>query len=180
DLVYGAYPGKLRDILGIWVEESDALPEGEKNSFSFDGKAADAAVLCDIIRPEGAEVLAVYDKDFYAGTPVITKNSFGEGKAYYIGTCSDEAFYDRLIDDISKEKDIHGVMDPGTSFDNLEITRRYSEDHAYTFIINHSKEEATCTLDISGTDLIAGKSLQAGTSLTLKHNEVMIVESELS
>ncbi len=180
DLVYGAYPGKLRDILGIWVEESDALPEGEKNSFSFDGKSADAAVLCDIIRPEGAEVLAVYDKDFYAGTPVITKNSFGEGKAYYIGTCSDEAFYDRLIDDISKEKDIHGVMDPGTSFDNLEITRRYSEDHAYTFIINHSKEEETCTLDISGTDLIAGKSLQAGTSLTLKHNEVMIVESELS
>jgi beta-galactosidase GanA len=70
-------------------------------------------------------------------------------------------------------------MDPGASFDNLEITRRYSEDHAYTFIINHSKEDENCTLDISGTDLLTGKSLPAGTSLTLKHNEVLIVESKL-
>lgn len=29
-VILGGYPGKLRDILGIWVEENDALPEGEK------------------------------------------------------------------------------------------------------------------------------------------------------
>ena len=29
-VVTGGYPGKLRDLLGIWVEESDALPEGER------------------------------------------------------------------------------------------------------------------------------------------------------
>ena len=25
-VITGGYPGKLRDILGIWVEETDALP----------------------------------------------------------------------------------------------------------------------------------------------------------
>lgn len=32
-VILGGYPGRLRDILGIWVEENDALPEGESNSF---------------------------------------------------------------------------------------------------------------------------------------------------
>ena len=34
-VITGGYPGRLRDILGIWVEETDALPFGEENRFSF-------------------------------------------------------------------------------------------------------------------------------------------------
>jgi len=185
DLVYGAYPGKLRDILGIWVEESDALPEGEENSFTYDGKSMPAKVLCDIIRPEGAEVLGRYEKDFYSGEAVITKNSFGEGKAYYVGTESGEGFYDRLIYDITKEKGISGVMDPAEGrdgfseemFDGLEITRRFSEDKEYTFIINHSKDDRSAVLDKDGTELLSGRSLKKGEKLTLKHNDVMIIET---
>src|SRR5699024_1181599 len=39
DLVtLGGYPGKLRDILGIWVEEEDALPPEQDNAFCYRGK----------------------------------------------------------------------------------------------------------------------------------------------
>lgn len=70
----GGYPGKLRDLLGIWVEESDALPEGETNHFTWKGARHEAVLLCDLLHPEGAEVLATYEEDFYAGMPVLTKN----------------------------------------------------------------------------------------------------------
>ncbi|SEF56430.1 beta-galactosidase [Eubacterium ruminantium] len=177
DLVYGAYPGKLKDILGIWVEESDALPEGEENSFIYNGKQMPARVLCDIIRPEGAEVLARYDKDFYKGEAVITKNSFGKGKAYYMGSCSDEEFYDSFIGDIAAEKGIKGIMDSQEEFDMLDITRRYSEEKAYTFIINHREDGRSAVLDMDGTDILSGKAYKKGERITLKHNEVYILES---
>jgi len=32
-VITGGYPGRLRDILGVWVEESDALPEHKSNRF---------------------------------------------------------------------------------------------------------------------------------------------------
>ena len=91
-VITGGYPGRLRDILGIWVEESDALPHGVQNEFSYQGIVYPAKLLCDLSHPEGAEVLSTYEKDFYQGMPAITKNSFGKGEAYYVATRSDRAF----------------------------------------------------------------------------------------
>lgn len=55
DLVtVGGYPGKLRDILGIWVEEEDALPEGTVNSFTYKGTTYPAELICDLLHTEGA------------------------------------------------------------------------------------------------------------------------------
>ena len=37
-------------------------------------------------------MLATYAKDFYAGRPAMTMNTFGLGKAIYIGTMCQPAF----------------------------------------------------------------------------------------
>lgn len=83
--VFGAYPGKLKEMLGIWVEETDALRPYEKNrmrltdNLQLSEKEYDCGFLCDIIHPEGgAEVLASYKEDFYADTPCVTRNFFGK------------------------------------------------------------------------------------------------------
>ena len=91
-VITGGYPGRLRDILGIWVEESDALPTDKCNHFIYNGNVYQAKLLCDIMHLEGAVELSEYQEDFYAQTPVITVNSYGKGKAYYVGTRSTEDF----------------------------------------------------------------------------------------
>ena len=79
DLVtLGGYPGRLKDILGIWVEESDALPPEENNSFVYEGKQYPAGLLCDLMHLRGAKEIASYESNFYAGMPVLTENEFGE------------------------------------------------------------------------------------------------------
>lgn len=90
DLITDAWPGKLRDIFGVWIEESDALPEGQVNAFGFDGRSYPARLICDIIRLEGARQIdnTGYHEDFYRGMPVITENDYGDGHAYYVGTAS--------------------------------------------------------------------------------------------
>ena len=88
--IFGEYPGKLRDVLGIWVEEVDALKPEERNHIVMNGAIAlpresyECSFLCDLLHPRAARALAVYGDDFYAGMPCVTVNEFGKGKAYAV------------------------------------------------------------------------------------------------
>jgi beta-galactosidase len=176
DLVYGAYPGKLRDILGIWVEESDALPEGEENSFTIDGKKYTSKILCDILHPEGAEVISSYNEDFYAGTPVITENHFGKGKAYYVGTSSDESFYKMFTEKICDEA---GIKPDFASYEGLEVTKRYGDNCEFTFLLNHSDKAITITAEGDTTDIISKTDYSKNQQFEIKPKDVMILKNNL-
>ena len=57
--------------------------------------------MCEIVHEkEGTEVLSVYERDFYAGFPVVTRSSYGEGQAYYLAAESDLSFLRRFYENI--------------------------------------------------------------------------------
>ena len=96
------YPHDLTDLFGLEVLEFDPLPPGDENHLTFKGAFPHqplhpARLWCDIIEPKGCQVLATYAKDFYAGRPAMTMNTFGLGKAIYIGTLSHQHFYYDLV-----------------------------------------------------------------------------------
>ena len=67
--VFGAYPGKLKDMLGIWVEETDALRPYEQNHMKIEkadmvSEEYSCDFLCDIHPEGGAEVLATMKMTF--------------------------------------------------------------------------------------------------------------------
>lgn len=174
DLVtIGGYPGKLRDILGIWVEEEDALPEGMSNSFTYKRKTYPAAMLCDLLHPEGAEILSTYEKDFYAGMPVLTKHAFGKGFGYYVATQSNEAFYRDYLQEICEEAGIKPIMDTP---DTVEVTRRVSQEGTFVFILNHGEETYETALPFAGTDLLTGHTYAAGDKISLAEKDVAILQ----
>ena len=53
----------------------------------------------DILQPENGrvETLAVYDGDYYAGKPALTRNPYGSGEAYYYGAAFSREVADALI-----------------------------------------------------------------------------------
>ena len=168
DLVtQGGYPGELRDLLGIWVEEIDALPPEVKNQIVVKKEAGsltgtyECSLLFDIIQPEGAEVLAEYGSDFYAGTPVITCNSFGNGKAYYVGTCPDTAFLTDFVKMVCEEKEIKPLLDVPKG---VEVTERRKDGRSYLFVMNHNASAVEFEIS-EGTDLLTNKELTGATSL---------------
>lgn len=174
DLVtIGGYPGKLRDILGIWVEEEDALPEDMHNSFSYRGKTYPASMLCDLLHAEGAEVLATYEQDFYQGMPVLTKNAFGKGFGYYVATCSSDAFYREYLGEICKEAGIAPLMDTP---DTIEVTKRVNQNGSFLFLLNHGETAYETALPFAGTDLLTEKSYEAGDTLMLEKKGVAILK----
>lgn len=175
----GGYPGELRKLLGIWVEEIDALPPDMSNSILVNEETGalrgnyQCGMLCDVLNPEGAETLAVYGKDFYAGKPVLTANRFGDGKAYYIASDPDERFIRDLVRTICDEK---GIEPPFEADEGIEITRRFKEDKVFTFILNHRDIDGCVDLKtMKFTDMLTGNELTG--SLKLKPKDVVIVES---
>lgn len=154
DLVtLGGYPGKLRDILGIWVEEQDALPAEMENAFSYRGKEYPARLLCDLLHLEGAAQIDGYgyQKDFYKGMPVLTRNRFGKGQAYYIATASNEDFYRVFLEELCKENGVEPVLvtPPG-----VEVTSRENEKERLLFLMNHNEESVQVTLPFAAEDAL--------------------------
>ncbi len=153
--VFGEYPGKLREVLGIRVEETDALRPSESNRMLLsDGlklKSGEYACtfLCDLLHTDTAETLARYGQDFYAGMPCLTKNVYGKGTAYYIGTEPDDAFLADFMGELFAGRGLAPVY---PSDEGVEITRRVNEKGATVFALNHN--EAPAQVDFGSDTLV--------------------------
>lgn len=174
-VVTGGYPARLRDILGIWVEESDAIAEGNCNHFTYEGVQYPATVMCDLLHLEGAQALSVYEEDFYKGMPVLTKNNFGQGKAYYVATRANKEFYDTFLRQLCQEQGITPVMEAA---DGIEATVRENENGRFLFILNHNEEATNIVLPYSGMNLLDGKVYQSGEAISLESKDVIIIKKE--
>ena len=92
----GGYPAPFKELLGLQIEDFVPMATGETNRLdTTDGETCD--LWADLIHLQGAESLASYTDDFYAGTPAVTRNVFGEGAAYYLGTRPEERYTRSLL-----------------------------------------------------------------------------------
>lgn len=158
DLCYlGGFPANnLKKVFGIWNEETDALPDGMKNSVTYNGKKYDVDYMCDIIHANEAEILGEYEKDFYAGCPAVTVNSYGKGKAYYVAFRNDSSFAEDFLSqfDITPDADIK-------LSDGVYLRKRGE----LVFVMNFSDEERTVTLDKEYTDVIRDEKINGEVKL---------------
>lgn len=171
----GGYPGPLRRMSGIWVEEIEALAPEQFNTISIkNGKDARSTLLADIIHLEGAESLANYSSNFYAGSPAVTKNQYGNGMVYYVGTMLDKDGLAAILDLVSQNSMIATNKISETS---LEIMTRYNENGSYYFIINFQPESQIVPDKFNGkVDLLSNTTLSQQT--VMKQYDVMIVKAE--
>lgn len=145
DLVYlGGAPGPLRDLMGLWVEETDVLYTSVSNSFVYQGKEFKCQGYYDILRLTTAKHIANYQSEFYKGSPVLTENSYGKGKAYYLASPTEteflEIFYKELL---SAHLETLPVVEKSLGVD---VTLRGSLENGYTFILNTTNRETWVTL----------------------------------
>jgi len=133
------YPHDLTDLFGLEVIEFDQLPAGEENHLTFKGTFPTshlhpARLWCDLIEPKGCQILASYAKDFYANHPAMTMNTFGLGKAIYIGTMSHQHFYNDLVIWLRQLCNLHPLLKVP---DNVEVSLRQKDDTRVYFLLNH-------------------------------------------
>ena len=175
DLCYtGGFPGAgLKEIFGIWNEEIDSLyPEDVNTVKLIDGTEYKAIDYCELVHAQGAEVLATYTEDFYAGMPALTVNNYGEGKAYYQAFRDDGAFADMVVSRLLYECGIDGAF-AGKMPEGVTAHSRTDGEKTYIFIQNFTKEEKNIEterelLNVENNTKVSGKiSLKAYETLIL-------------
>lgn len=177
DNVYlGGYPGPLREMAGVWVEEIDALAPEQKNKAKFaDGSTAACSLLCDLMHLEGAKALASYEEDFYAGMPAASKNTYGKGTTYYIATQFEEEGLAKILDQAVQEAGVSSVIPEETG---LEVVTRVSDTTRFYFVMNFTDEEQILPESLTGKkDMISQKMTEHG--MKLKKWDVLLLEEHL-
>jgi beta-galactosidase len=178
----GGAPGPLKKLLGLWVEETDALEPVQKNKIvmkqnvgGLDG-TFECSMLFDLVRLEGAETLASYGEDFYAGLPVLTRNRFGKGTAWYFASSADARFLSRLIEHLCAEQCIVSVM--RNLPEGVEVTRRVGNDgNGYLFLLNHGTEKVSIDLGpMERRDLLSLRTMKGNCDLLPR--DVLILEEK--
>ena len=149
----GGWPGGgLREVFGVWDEETDAIHPSERNTVIFAAENSlgmagtyEARELCALIHAEGAEVLATYGKDFYAGRPAVTVNRFGQGRACYIASRTEPAFLDdlyaRLVVDLGIRRTLDAHLPEGVS-----AQARTDGERQFVFLMNFNPDARTVDL----------------------------------
>jgi beta-galactosidase len=149
----GGYPGELRKLLGVWVEEIDAPMAHQQSRVVMTARLGelegsyDCGVLCDVVHAEGAETMAVFERNFYRGCPALTRNSFGSGEAWYVATSPEPSMLDGLISHVCETRGIRPLLDtpPG-----VEASVRVKDGRTFLFLLNHN--DAATEVEL-GTDL---------------------------
>lgn len=173
DLCYlGGVPGAgLREVFGVWEEETQAYFPHESvrlrmrkgNALGMQGvyKATD---LCSVIHAEGATVLASYVTDYFAGTPAVTVNRFGKGRAYYLASRNEarflSRFYGAIQRDLALSPVIRATLPPGVTAQAREAGRE-----RIVFLMNFNNRAKRVRLATPYTDLLDRKRVNG--TLTL-------------
>ncbi len=145
----GGFPGPLRELLGIWSEEIDALYPNDELTVrlrpdtelarAFRGGEYAAETLADLVHAEGAEVLAEYAGQFYAGRPALTRRKFGEGVAYYVAARMEQRFLNELYAALTAVSRPLRAVDEALP-EGVFATLRVGADAEYRFFMNFTED----------------------------------------
>ncbi|ETY75332.1 beta-galactosidase [Lactiplantibacillus fabifermentans] len=167
DRNYLAYLGggipDLTATYGIKVAETDTLYPKQHNQLRADTYQKYAVNdYAEIIDLAGAESLATYTEDFYAGSPALTQNTVGAGTAYYMAARGEQAFLADFYQQLDEKLKLSPTLPIKTLGTPVSIQVREDSQAKYYFVINFSHEPQTLTLATELTDVLANNHPVSG------------------
>ncbi|MGW5875171.1 beta-galactosidase [Nocardiopsis terrae] len=183
----GGYPGALRDLLGVRVEELRPAPDTEL----FDTGLGPVRGWTEAVRTTGAEAVAVHRSGPYAGEPVLTRNRRGAGSAWYLSVRLDDTALGALLAGVgaagagrdATAADLRpGPGSPLGSDPGVELVRRVEGSLTWVFALNHG--DAPYRVDPAGLGLAPGAvdllTDAAAEGLTVRGGGVAVLHGRLS
>jgi beta-galactosidase len=138
----GGFPGPLKEVLGIWCEEIDALYPEDGNSFTWNGRDYEVFDFCELLHLRGAECLAVYNRDFDRNRPAVTVNRYGKGKAFFLAARTGQTFLNDFYTWLVKETNIPRVLDAQLP-EGVTAQMRGDGETDYIFLMNFTPSAQT-------------------------------------
>lgn len=149
-------PERMQEVLGIRVKESIALPPDKNNRLEMrDGIRYTASKWCDLVETGTAEALGHYADDWFSNETAVSVNRFGKGKAYYVGTWTEDVFVKQLLRKAAAEAGIQPLLEGA---EEVETVCRTNESESYLFLLNRSAREQSVSLKGEHRDIMDGQA----------------------
>ena len=175
----GSHP--LRDLLGIETEEIDAPTDLHRNEILYDGTKYETTGLCALVHAESAAVLATYQKDFYAGYPALTRNYYGDGRAYFIASENEQLFTDRFLAEVCAKSGVTSGFDAELPYGvtvscRKPVEKGHGDDERTPLYFLQNFNYADTNIQISGAynDIETGNTVSG--EITLSPYQCLILE----
>ena len=136
-------PTVYKELIGAEVREYDPIGTGERSVKDYAGNIYPCYQWCDILTLTTAKAYAVYNDDFYNGSPAVTMNRYCSGVAYYVGTVCDEEFYETLAGNVMMQT---GIPKLKGLPEGIEVTTRTNGLDEYIFFFNNSGRKVSMPL----------------------------------
>lgn len=166
-----AWPGLLKDMSGVEIDEFEVLPDYYTNTVEYKGKKYPVKVWLDMLKPITAKTLATYTEKFYSGRTAISKNNYGEGTVYYVGVMANEELIADFLRDVFSDIGLPTTLFP----EEIYISSRENDNVRFTFYQNFNREPVKILLREPGFDCIKGVEVEE--EVTIKGLDVLIVKS---
>jgi len=168
-------PGLLSDALGITIEEYESLGDGNQG-FTYKVLGLDgtytAAQTAEWVQPQTAETLARYDEWHMQPYAALTRNRYGQGWGYFLGTVIQEPdFYDMLIADLLEHAGVAAMVQPPAG---VEASLREGNGKRLLFLMNHTEQPQTVQTPAGKPELLT--QTETGRSLTLDRYGVAVIQ----
>jgi beta-galactosidase len=142
----GGYPGALRDLLGVRVEEFAPLLDDE--SVALDGDLTGLLWTEQVDAAPGTEVLLSYRSGDLSGRPAVTRRAVGDGSAAYVSTRLGPDGLVPLLEDLLGRAGVQSELPPALR-GRAELTVR----DGVRFVINRTDEPLDLT-ELGGAVLV--------------------------
>ncbi|MFD0339799.1 beta-galactosidase [Streptomyces sp. NPDC127117] len=173
----GGYPGALRELLGIRIEEFGPLLDGD--TVELDNSTT-GGLWTDRITVDGpeVEVLARYRSGTYANRPAVTRRPTGRGSATYVSTRLGTDGLAALLPELLGRAGVESEL-PESARGRVETVVRRDTESRYLFLVNRTEEPVPLP-GLTG-DLLAGGAEQgAGAELVLPPRGVAVLRSPVT
>jgi len=173
-------PGPLREAAGISYQEFSNLehPLALKDDPFHAGGDNKVSYWAEFLMPEHAKPIAYYDHPFFGKWPAITENEFGKGTLLYEGTYLSDALQTAVL---------KGAVDKaGLTNSDQQLPAAVHVQHGVNrlgkrlhYYFNYSSGEVSAPYTYSsGSDLLDGKAIAQGASITLAPWNLAIIEEQ--
>ena len=132
-------PGLLRNLAPGNVKEFTFIgPADDPQTVTWGGETLPAGIFCDILEADtpDARVLAVYDRDYYQGSPALLEREYGKGRILQFGGTF-------TFENVTRFLEYTKVLSPWSDLvclpEECEIAVRARGQKQYLFVLNYSK-----------------------------------------
>lgn len=158
-------PHGLTDCFGMrynrFTRPKDVTVDGQK-----------AEHWMELLEPDGAETAASYEHKYWGEYAAVTRNAFGKGRAWYIGTMLPlEALKKYLLRAAADA----GLQAPALRWPLVLRSGTNAAGQTVHFLLNYSREELRLASPWDGTELLSGKRVRAGETVLLSDWDVRIL-----